>query len=297
MSTVQFFRGCHTAIVTPFYEDGAFDTAAMRALLDWQLAAGINGIAACGTTGESVALDEDEYRMVLETVIGHVAGRVPVICGAGTNCTEKAIKLAKIAETSGADAILSVTPYYNKPTQAGLFEHFRAIVETVSVPVILYNVPGRTGVNMTAETTCRLAELPGIAGVKEASGDLVQVMQILRDRPADFVVLSGDDALTLPMIAAGADGVISVVSNEIPGAFTRLVQAALRGDFAEARELQQRYLALMQVNFIESNPIPVKTALAMMGKIRECFRLPLVPMQAKTREKLAAELKKCGLIE
>ncbi len=291
----RIFSGCFTAIVTPFDAHGEFDEKVMRQLVEWQISSGVDGLVVCGTTGESVVLDRAETRRVIGTVINQANGRVPVICGPGTNNTVDAVQRSVEAQELGADGILSVGPYYNKPTQAGFYAHFEAVAGAVSLPVILYNVPGRTGSNISAETTLSLAQIPNIAAIKEASGNFGQIIGILRDRPDDFSVLSGDDALTLPLIGAGADGAISVVANEIPKQFTAMVQAALDGDFPTARTIQNRYFNLMQLNFIESNPIPVKTALALMGKIQEKFRLPLVPMQAENREKLETELALLGL--
>ena len=289
-------QGCYTALVTPFQQNGDVDEAALLAFVDWQIGQGINGLVPCGTTGESVTLSTAEYQRVLKIVIEHVAGRVPIICGAGGNNTKDVIAKAKYADSIGADAILSVTPYYNKPTQQGLIAHYQAIAEAVNTPIILYNVPGRTSVNLSVATTLELAQIANIVAVKEASGDLVQVMEILRNRPKDFFVLSGDDALTLPMIAAGADGVISVIANQIPNDFTNLVQSALKNDFNQARTLQQKYLKLMQLNFIETNPTPVKAALTLMGYIKEAVRLPLVPIQAASKSTLEAELRDLKLL-
>lgn len=289
-------RGCFVALVTPFQENGQLDEDALQQLVRWQISEGIDGIVACGTTGESVALNDQEYRRVIEIVVREASGKVPVIAGAGTNNTEKTVEMARLCQELGADAILSVTPYYNKPTQRGLYEHFRAIAEAVSIPVILYNVPGRTGVNLQADTTLQLAGLPNIRAVKEASGDLMQIMRILQKRPSGFAVLSGDDAITLPLLALGADGIISVVANQIPRDFTRLVHAALQGDLETARQLHYRYLHLMNLNFIETNPIPVKTSLAAMGKIREVFRLPLTPMTPQHRQSLLNEMRSLELL-
>lgn len=295
MESLQL-KGCFTALVTPFGQDGELDLPALRRLAEWQIESGINGIVPCGTTGESVTLSMDEYRSVIETVADVAAGRVPVIAGAGGNDTAKTIKLAKLAIESGAEALLSVSPYYNKPSPKGLVAHYSAIAEAVDVPLILYNVPGRTSSNMQAETTLQLAEVSTIIGIKEASGDLAQIMEICRCRPDGFAVVSGDDALALPIIACGGDGVISVVSNEIPAEFTALIQAALQGDLGRARQIQNKYLPLMHCNFIEANPIPVKTALALMGRLEEIFRLPLTTMDPANREQLNTELKTAGLI-
>ena len=287
------FRGVTTALVTPFTADGQIDEARLRELVDWQIAEGIDGLLAAGTTGESATLSHEEHHRVMEIVVDQAAGRVPVMCGAGSNSTAEAISLTQHAEKIGADAVLSVAPYYNRPTQRGLYEHYRKIAESAALPVFVYNVPSRTGTNVAPETLLRLAELPNVVGVKEASGNLSQIMQILAQRPAEFLVLSGDDALTFPLVALGGDGVVSVASNEVPGLMTRMVRAMLQGDWDTARRLHFRLLPLMKANFVETNPIPVKTALALMGKLEPNFRLPLVPASEETRsllEKLLAEL-------
>lgn len=287
------FRGVTTALVTPFTADGQIDEARLRELVDWQIAEGIDGLLAAGTTGESATLSHEEHHRVMEIVVDQAAGRVPVMCGAGSNSTAEAISLTQHAEKIGADAVLSVAPYYNRPTQRGLYEHYKRIAESTALPVFVYNVPSRTGTNVAPETLLRLAELPNVVGVKEASGNLSQIMQILAQRPAEFLVLSGDDALTFPLVALGGDGVVSVASNEVPGLMTRMVRAMLQGDWDTARRLHFRLLPLMKANFVETNPIPVKTALALMGKLEPNFRLPLVPASEETRsllEKLLAEL-------
>lgn len=286
MNGVSRFRGCFVALVTPFRRDGQVDYERLDALVDFQLEAGTDGIVPCGTTGESATLHPDEQRQIIRRVVERVRGRVPVIAGAGTNSTEEAVALAQEAEAAGADALLSVTPYYNRPTPEGLYRHFRAIAEAVRLPVILYNVPSRTGCNLDVGTVLRLAEIPNIIGIKEASGNLEQIMELLRVRPQGFLVLSGDDAWTLPILALGGDGVISVIANETPREMRELVAAALTGDFERARALHFRLLPLMRGNFLETNPIPVKAALAMMGLIEENYRLPLVPPRAETRERL-----------
>lgn len=290
------FRGTATALVTPMHPDGEVDRDALKRLVEFQINGGVNALVPCGTTGESATLSHPEHHHVMDIVAEQTRGRVPLIVGAGSNSTREAISLTQHARAIGADAVLSVAPYYNKPTQSGFFEHYRAIVEAVDIPVFVYNVPGRTGSNINAETTLRLAELPGIAGIKEASGNIPQVMEILRHRPQQFVVLSGDDALTLPMMALGADGVISVVANEVPEAFSTMVRHCLRGRFDEARIIHERLLELMNVNFIESNPIPVKTALGMMGIITEAFRLPLTSMSTEHRFALRRCLEELSLI-
>lgn len=297
MSSTFLFRGTATALVTPMMPGGEIDTEALRRLVEFQISNGINGLVPVGTTGESATLSHPEHHHVMDIVAEQTNGRVPIIVGAGSNSTREAISLTQHARAIGAGAALSVAPYYNKPTQQGFFEHYKAITEAVDIPVFVYNVPGRTGSNINAETTLRLAELPGIAGIKEASGNIPQVMEILRHRPNNFVVLSGDDALTLPMMALGADGVISVVANEVPSEFSRMVQLCREGDFALAREIHERLLDLMNVNFIESNPIPVKSALAMMGMIHEEYRLPLTRMSMDHRIKLRRVLEELSLLE
>ena len=281
------FQGTGTALITPFRADGSVDEKALRRLVDFQISEGIDMLLPCGTTGEGATLDADETDRVVEIVVEQSKKRVPVVAGAGSNSTAKAVHGTKRAKKMGADAVLSVGPYYNKPTQEGFYEHFRAIAEAEDIPVIVYNVPGRTASNIEAKTMLRLAEISNIVAVKEASGNLGQIMDIIRDRPPDFRVLAGDDAIALAIVALGGDGVVSVVSNEAPGMMAGVIDAALQGNFTKARELHYRLLPLMNVNFIESNPIPVKAALAMMGLIEEKYRLPLVPMAASNREKLA----------
>ncbi len=271
-------KGCGTALVTPFQSDTQLDLEAYRKLIRWQLDSGIHFLVPSGATGESVTLNEEEYREVIRTCVETAAGAVPVVAGAGTNNTAQAIHLANIAQQEGADALLAVTPYYNKPTQEGLVLHFSKIAESISLPVVLYNVPGRTIINITAETALRLAQVDNIIAVKEASGDLGQVMQILNRRPSDFLVLSGDDSLTLPIMAMGGEGIISVASNLIPAEMSQMVDLALDGKWEEARKIHYRYLDLMELNFIESSPIPVKYALSRMGKLEEAYRLPLCPL-------------------
>lgn len=289
-------RGCGTALVTPFDSQGQVDRPVYGELIRWQLDSGIHFLVPTGTTGESVTLTEDEYRQVVRTCVESVSGAVPVVAGAGTNNTEHTIHLAQIAEKEGADAILSVTPYYNKPTQEGLFLHFQKIATAVTIPVVLYNVPGRTGNNMTAQTTLRLAELENIIGVKEASGNLSQIMEIIAHRPAGFVVLSGDDNMALSIIALGGDGVISVAGNLIPSEMSRMSELARCGKLDEAREIHYRFLNLMNLNFLESNPIPVKYALARMGRLQERYRLPLCPMSPENKRKMDQELERLELV-
>ena len=290
-------RGCGTALVTPFDSRNQVDLKSFADLIGWQIESGIHFLVPAGTTGESVTLEEGEYRRVIRACVKAASGRVPVVAGAGTNDTRHASLLARIAEEEGADAILSVTPYYNKPTQEGLFQHFAKIAGEIDIPVILYNVPGRTGVNMTVETTLRLAELDNIAGVKEASGDLGQMMEILRGRPSDFSVLSGDDNFALALTALGGDGVISVASNLAPREMARLIELTRGGDLEEARRIHYRFLALMNLNFVESNPIPVKYALSRMGRIEEAYRLPLCPLRDENKSQMELELRKLRLLD
>jgi len=290
-------RGCGTALVTPFRRDGSLDDKALRRLVQFQLNEGIDFLVPCGTTGETPTLEHGEYLAVLRLVIGEVARRVPVVAGVGGNNTRHVVESAREVAGLGVQAILSVAPYYNKPTQEGLYQHFKTIAQSVSVPVVLYNVPGRTSSNIEPATVARLAEIPNIIGIKEASGSIVQQMEVLRAVRADFRVLSGDDAFTLPLIAAGGVGVISVASNEIPGPMTRLTRLCLEGKFTEARKLNADLLPLMQANFIETSPIPVKAALAMMGLIEEVYRLPLVPLRPENRAKLEKVLVAQGCLQ
>jgi 4-hydroxy-tetrahydrodipicolinate synthase len=291
------FQGTGTAMITPFKSDGSIDENALRRFVDFQIEGGVDMLLPCGTTGEGATLEPDETDRVVQIVIEQSRGRVPVIVGAGTNSTAKAVKMTKRAKKLGADGVLSVGPYYNKPTQQGYYEHFKAIAESEEIPVIVYNVPGRTGGNIEATTMLRLAEIPNIAAVKEASGNLGQIMDVIRDAPSGFRILSGDDALTLAVIALGGHGVVSVVSNEAPGMMAAITDAALEGDLAKAREIHYKLLPLMNANFIESNPIPVKAALAVMGLIEETYRLPLVPMSAANREKFLKIVEKLGLVQ
>lgn len=291
------FRGTATALVTPFARDGSVDEAALRELVRMQLKAKVEALVPVGSTGEGATLADEEQARVIEIVVEEVDGRVPVIGGASSNSTTKAVTLAKQVKSCGADAVLSVAPFYNKPTQEGIFRHFATIAEAVMMPVVVYNVPGRTSSNIESGTTLRLAqEVEYVVGIKEASANFGQIMEILHHRPAGFGVWSGDDNLTLPMIALGADGVISVVANEVPKLFSDLVRLALRGRYDKARKLHYTLLHLMNVNFIESNPIPVKAALAMMGWIEENYRLPLVPLSEAARPKVEHCLRELKLI-
>ncbi|HEY6188421.1 MAG TPA: 4-hydroxy-tetrahydrodipicolinate synthase [Pyrinomonadaceae bacterium] len=296
---IDWMRGCATALVTPFTSSGAVDEARLRSLVERQIAGGVKLLVPCGTTGESVTMSEEEDRRVTRITVEAARGRAYVIAGTGSNSTASAIEYSLAARSLGADAVLVVAPYYNKPTQEGLYAHFRAVAEAVDyLPVVIYNVPGRTSCNITAQTALRLArEVENIVAVKEASGDLSQIMAILRGRPEDFYVLSGDDALTLAMIALGADGLISVASNEAPDLMSRMVELALAGEWAQARELHYRLLPLMEVNFTESSPGPVKAALAMMNLLEEHFRLPLVPITEKSRERVREVLLELGLLK
>jgi 4-hydroxy-tetrahydrodipicolinate synthase len=290
-------RGCGTALVTPFRSDGSIDEAALRNLVSWQVDSGIDFLVPCGTTGETPTLSHDEWLHVIDVTIEVVAGRVPIVAGATSNSTHDAVEKAKeVAARPGVNAILTASPYYNKPTQEGQYRHFRAIAEAVDKPLILYNVPGRTGANLEPATLARLAEVPNIVGVKEASGSITQIAEVLNAVPETFLVFSGDDAVTLPVIALGGVGIISVASNEIPAEMATMTRAALENDWATARALHRKYLALMQANFIESNPLPVKAVLAMMGRIEEVYRLPLLPMRRDTRSKLQKIATEAGLI-
>jgi len=279
-------RGCGTALVTPFRKDSSVDESALRRLVQFQLREGIDFLVPCGTTGETPTLEHGEYMGVIRVVIEEAGGKVPIIAGVGGNHTKKVCDLAAEVEGLGVQGILSVAPYYNKPTQEGLYQHFKAIAESTELPVILYNVPGRTASNIEPATVGRLSQIPNIVAIKEASGSIVQQMEVLNAVQPGFRVISGDDAFTFPLIAVGGVGVISVVSNEIPGPITRLAHLALDGKYDEARKLNAQLLPLMQVNFIETNPIPVKAALAMMGMIEEVYRLPMVPMKPENRAKL-----------
>ena len=290
------FIGCGTALVTPFRKDLTVDEGALRRLVRRQLEAGIHFLVPCGTTGESPTLERHEHLRVVEITLEEAKGKCPVLAGCGGYNTAKVIELARDLEAMGADGLLSVTPYYNKPTQEGLYQHYRAIGAATRLPVVIYSVAGRTGVNVEPATLRRLAEIDNIAGVKEASGNIAQMAQICATVPEDFDVLSGDDSITVALAALGGRGVISVASNEIPGPMRALAQACLDGNFAEARRLQKQWLALMEVNFVESNPIPVKAALARMGLLEPVWRLPLVPPSEASLARIERVLKQTGLI-
>jgi 4-hydroxy-tetrahydrodipicolinate synthase len=291
------WTGCGTALITPFTSRGTIDEAALRMLTRRQIDAGVHFLVPCGTTGETPTLSRQERRRVVEIVAEESAGEMPILAGAGGYHTEEVCELADDMANAGATGLLSVTPYYNKPTQEGLFQHFSAIAAHTPLPIVLYNVPGRTGCNLEPATVRRLADVPGIVGVKEASGNMFQMAEICRIVPETFSVLSGDDALTLPLMAVGGRGVISVASNEVPADMAALVEAAEHGDMVRARQLHARLLPLMQVNFVESNPIPVKAALAMMGLIEEQYRLPMVPPSEGARSKIMQVLLGLGLLE
>jgi len=291
------FTGTGTALVTPFRNDGSLDETALRSLVKRQIDAGINFLVPCGTTGESPTLTHTEHLRVVEITLEIAKGKVPVLAGAGGYNTAEVTSLAKELQKLGADGILSVTPYYNKPTQEGLFQHFKAIASAINLPIILYSVQGRTGVNIEPATVLRLSQIKNIVGIKEASGSISQMGAILNLVSKDFLVLSGDDSLTLPLISLGGRGLISVASNEIPAEMTRLVQSALSGDFSQARRLHFQYLSLMDINFVESNPIPVKAALAEMGLLQPVWRLPLVSPKPENLDRIRGVLESLNLLE
>jgi len=291
-------QGTGTALVTPFKKNGAVDEHALRELVDWQIKSKVEFLVPCGSTGESATMTRGERKSVIEMVFQQANGRVPVVAGTGTNSTADSIHMTKDAKQIGIDTVLLVGPYYNKPTQEGFFQHFRTIAEECDVKVVLYNVPGRTGSTINAETTLRLAEeVVNVIAIKEASNNMELIMQIIRHKPKNFAVLSGEDSFTLPIIACGGEGVISVVSNEVPKEFSEMVRFALAGNKVKANELHYKLFGLMKANFIESNPIPVKTALWMMGKIEENFRLPLVKMSNENKLKLKKILKELKLVK
>jgi 4-hydroxy-tetrahydrodipicolinate synthase len=289
------FTGVGTALITPFTRSGALDEPAIKRLARRQIDAGVHFLVPCGTTGETPTLSDAERRRVVELVVEEAAGKVPVVAGAGGYDTREVVDAAREMQKVGADALLSVTPYYNKPTPEGLFQHFSAVAEATPLPIVLYNVPGRTGCNVDAATCARLATIPTLVAVKEASGNIQQMVEICRAVPDDFVVLSGDDALTLPLMAVGGQGIISVASNEIPAEMVAMVEAAARGDYAAARKVHNRILPLMLGNFVESNPGPVKFAMAAMGLCEEVFRLPMVSPRQSSQQKILAILKELGL--
>ena len=291
------FTGCGTALVTPFRGDLSLDEQALRRLIRRQISAGVDFLVPVGTTGESPTLSHDERLRVVEITIEEAGGKTPVLAGAGGNDTRKVIVLIAELKKFGVDGILSVSPYYNKPTQEGIYQHYRALAESTDLPIIVYNVPGRTGSNILPDTLLRLAEIPNIAGVKEASGDISQIGEICTRAPSRFRIFSGDDSLTLPVIALGGHGIISVASNEAPAMMSQFAAACLEGRFEDARSWNRKLYPLMKINFVESSPIPVKAALAMMGKIQEVYRLPLVKISEGSRARLAAVLSELNLIK
>ena len=293
----RLWTGCGTALVTPFNRDGSVDHAGVRRLAKRQIDAGIHFLVPCGTTGESPTLSDEERFRVVELVVEEAAGKVPVLAGAGGYDTREVIRSAQQMKRLGAAGILSVTPYYNKPTQEGLFQHYSAIAGEVGLPIIVYNVPGRTGCNVDVSTLVRLSQVANIAGVKEASGNVSQMCEICRAVPDSFIVLSGDDALTLPLMAVGGHGIISVISNEAPAEMARMADLAAAGDFTAARRIHQQLMPLMSANFVESNPIPVKAAMAAMGLLEEVYRLPMVPPSDASRQRILAALNAAHVFE
>jgi 4-hydroxy-tetrahydrodipicolinate synthase len=291
------FTGVGTALVTPFTKSGDLDEQGVRRLGRRQIDGGIDFLVPCGTTGESPTLTDAERARIVEILVDEAGGRVPVLAGAGGYNTNEVIHQAEEMRAAGASGLLSVTPYYNRPTQEGLYQHYRAIAESTPLPIVVYNVPGRTGSNVEPATLARLAAIPNIVGVKEASGNVTQMCEVCRAVPPEFLVLSGDDILTLPLMSVGGHGVISVVSNQIPAEMVRMVKAAARNDFAAARAIHARILPLMQINFIETNPIPVKAAMAAMGLLEEVYRLPMCAPKAESRDKVVGVLKALDLLK
>ena len=290
-------RGCGTALVTPFRTNGTIDEPALRSLVEWQIGSGVHFLVPCGTTGETPTLSYDEWLRVIDITIEIANRRVPIVAGATSNSTDEAVQKAKIiASRQGVDAVLTASPYYNKPTQEGQYQHFKAIAEAIDKPVVLYNVPGRTAANIEPATLARLAKIRNIVAVKEASGSMTQIAEALNVVPDDFIVLSGDDAVTLPVISLGGQGIISVASNVIPAEISQMTQAALDNNWTGARKLHRKYLPLMQAMFIESNPMPAKCVLSMMGRIDENYRLPMVRVKPETRTKLEALAAQLGLL-
>jgi 4-hydroxy-tetrahydrodipicolinate synthase len=296
MGTLEGLKGVGTALITPFLPDGKVDEKTLASFVNWQIQEGVHFLIPCGTTGESPTLNHDEHLAIVEITARTAAGRVPILAGAGGNNTVKVISLIAELKKLGVDGILSVSPYYSRPTQEGIYQHYRALAESTDLPIIVYNVPGRTGSNILPETLLRLAEIPNIAGVKEASGDISQIGEICTRAPKRFRVLSGDDSLTLPVIALGGHGIISVASNEVPGMMSKFAAACLDGRWEEARDWNRKLYPLMKINFVESSPIPVKAALAMMGKIQEVYRSPLGKISEGARSKVASVLSGLNLI-
>lgn len=297
MLAAMNLQGCGTALVTPFRQDESIDEQALSRLVEWQVSSGIHFLVPCGTTGETPTLSKEEWLRVIDITIEAAGGHVPIVAGATSNCTADAVEKAReLDHLRGVDAILTASPYYNKPTQEGQYQHFKAIAQAVDKPLVLYNVPGRTGANIEPATLGRLAKLPNIIAVKEASGNIGQIAELFNHVPEKFLVFSGDDAVTLPVIALGGVGIISVASNEIPKEMSEMTSAALNNNWAKARSLHRKFVKLMQTNFIESNPMPVKAVLAMMGRIEEIYRLPMVPMKKETRIKLEQVASEAGLL-
>jgi len=289
-------RGCGTALVTPFNTDGSIDEKALRSLVDWQIEQGIHFLVPCGSTGEAATMTLDDHKRVVQITVEQVKGRVPVVAGAASNDTAKAVALSKAMKELGATHLLHASPMYNKPPQRGIVAHFKAIASATDLPIVVYNVPGRTGSNIEAKTTIELAGVKNIHAVKEASGNLTQISDVIRGRPKGFVVLSGDDELTLPIMALGGEGLVSVVSNAIPGPMAKLCDLMEEGDFVAARELHMKVLPFMRAAFIESNPLPIKASMAMMGKMKNVLRLPLVTMDEKHNDTIKAALKAAGAL-
>ena len=292
----EALKGCGTALVTPFTKDGAVDEKALRGLIDWQIAEGIDFLVPCGSTGEAVTMTPAEHRRVVEITVEQVKGRVPVVAGAGSNDTAKAVALSKEMRAAGATHLLHVSPMYNKPPQRGIIAHFEKVAQATDLPIVVYNVPGRTGSNIEAKTTLALAKLDTVVAVKEASGNLAQITDILKDRPDGFAVLSGDDEMTLAIMAAGGEGVISVISNATPKKMVELCRFASTGDVAAAKKLQFQLLPWIRAAFLESNPVPVKAAMAMLGKMENRLRLPLVPLDEKHNDAVRSALKVAGAL-
>jgi 4-hydroxy-tetrahydrodipicolinate synthase len=291
-------HGCGTALVTPFKQDQIVDQEALGRLVEWQVESGIHFLVPCGSTGEAATLSKEEWLRVIDITIEVAGGKVPIVAGATSNNTAEAVEKAReLSRRKGVDAILTASPYYNKPTQEGQYQHFKAIAEAVDKPLVLYNVPGRTAANIEPATLGRLARIPNIIAVKEASGNISQIAEVFNHVPESFLVFSGDDAVTLPVVSLGGAGIISVASNEIPREMAELTQAALDNDWKKARRIHRKFLPLMQANFIESNPMPVKAVLAMMGRIKEVYRLPMLPMRRETRGKLQQIAAEVGLLE
>ncbi|RKY00944.1 4-hydroxy-tetrahydrodipicolinate synthase [Candidatus Poribacteria bacterium] len=290
------FEGSIVALVTPF-KNGEVDEAKLKELIEFHIENGTHGIVPCGTTGESATLSHEEHERVIDITVETVGGRIPVIAGTGSNSTAEALRLTKHAKEAGADAVLLITPYYNKPTQEGMYRHFMTIADAVDIPMILYNVPSRTGIDLLPETVARLAEHPNIVGIKEATGSLRRASEIIQACGEDFILLSGDDFVTLPMMAVGGRGVISVAANIIPSQLAKMCELAKAGDFAAAREIHNKYFPLFEALFLETNPIPVKTAMRMMGMINGELRLPLCPMSEANEKKLEEVLRRCGLLK